>query len=58
MVLRPGSRIRVGNAEIEIDIDRDALFRLDGDAQAYRGLVLCSRNTSPPAREARSFLAE
>ena len=39
MVLRPGSRIRVGNAEIQIDIDRDALERLDSDAQAYLGLV-------------------
>src|SRR5262245_8738914 len=39
MVLRPGSRIRVGNAEIHIDIDRDALDRLDSDAQAYGGLV-------------------
>jgi DNA-binding NtrC family response regulator len=39
MVCSPGARVRAGAAELAIDLDRDALERLEDGQAGYRGLV-------------------
>lgn len=53
MTLGLGSRLRIGSAEIMLEVDPDALAADDAAATSYRGL----RGASPPMRELFSRLA-